>query len=151
MDRVGIRMNHSPYQGDGPALIDVMAGRVPVMVSVMPSVAAHIRSGRVRAIAALGERRFPGFPDLPTAAETYPGLTSYAWLALFGPRGIPDPIVARLNEALRRTLADAETLAKLSNVGSVGRGGSPEELQALVVSDLAQWKGVLERIGLQAS
>jgi tripartite-type tricarboxylate transporter receptor subunit TctC len=151
MERIGLRMNHVPYQGDGPALVDVMAGRVPIMFSVMPSVSAHIRAGRVRAIAALGERRFPGFPDLPTAAETYPGLSVFAWLALFGPRGMPDQAVQTLNDAVQRTLEHNATIAKLANVGSVGRSGSPQELRALVVSDLAKWKAVIERIGLQPS
>lgn len=148
---VGLRMNHVPYQGDGPALVDVMAGRVPIMSTVMPSVADHIRAGRVRAIAALGDRRFPGFPDLPTFAETYPGLTAYAWLALFGPRGLPQAVMEPLAVALRRTLADETTLAKLANVGSVGRASSPAEMQALVVGDLAKWKTVIERTGIEPS
>jgi tripartite-type tricarboxylate transporter receptor subunit TctC len=151
MQTVGLRMNHVPYQGDGPALVDVMAGRVPIMSSVMPSVAEHIRAGRVRAIAALGERRFPGFPDLPTMNETYPGLNASAWLALFGPRGVPDPVVQTLNAALRRTLAHEPTLAKLASVGSTGQAGSPEALQALVVADLGKWKAVIDSIGLQPS
>jgi tripartite-type tricarboxylate transporter receptor subunit TctC len=144
-------MNHVPYQGDGPALVDVMAGRVPIMSSVMPSVAEHIRAGRVRAIAALGERRCPGFPDLPTMNETYPGLNASAWLALFGPRGVPGPVVQTLNAALRRTLAHEPTLEKLANVGSIGQAGSPEALQALVVADLGKWKAVIDSIGLQPS
>jgi tripartite-type tricarboxylate transporter receptor subunit TctC len=151
MQTVGLRMNHAPYQGDPPALVDVMAGRVPIMSSVMPSVADHIRAGRVRPIVALGERRFPGFPDLPTINETYPGLAAYAWLALFGPRGVPEPVVQTLNAALRKTLANEATLAKLANVGSVGQSSSPQELQALVVSDLAKWKRVIAAIGLEPS
>jgi tripartite-type tricarboxylate transporter receptor subunit TctC len=151
MQTVGLSMNHVPYQGDPPALVDVMSGRVPIMSSVMPSVAEHIRAGRVRAIAALGERRFPGFPDLPTAAETYPGLTAYAWLALFGPRGMPGPVVQTLNAALRRTLSNEATLVKLTNIGSVGRWSAPDTLEALVVADLAKWKAVIERIGLEPS
>jgi tripartite-type tricarboxylate transporter receptor subunit TctC len=151
MQTVGLRMNHVPYQGDGPALVDVMAGRVPIMSSVMPSVADHIRAGRVRPIAALGEGRFPGFPDLPAIGESYPGLTAFAWLALFGPRGLPEAVVRTLNGALRQALSHEPTLARLANVGSVGRAGSPQELQALLAGDLAKWKAVIERIGLEPS
>jgi tripartite-type tricarboxylate transporter receptor subunit TctC len=148
---VGLRMNHVPYQGDGPALVDVMAGRVPIMSSVMPSVADHIRAGRVRAIVALGDRRFPGFPDLPTIGETYPGLTASAWLALFGPRGLAPEVVRTLSAASQRTLTNEATLARLANVGSVGRWSTPEALQALVVADLAKWKAVITAIGLEPS
>ena len=147
-ETVGIEMHHVPYQGDAPALVDVMAGRVPIMVTVMPSVIGQLRSGKVRAIAALGERRFPEFPDLPAIDETYPGLTVSAWLGLFGPKGLAADVVGALNAAARKSLADPVTLKRLADVGSIGRASSPEEMHALAVADFAKWKLIIKKVGL---
>src|SRR5436305_1722871 len=101
----GTEIVHVPYRGGAAAINDLIAGRVQVMFESLNSIAPHARSGTVRALAVTGERRSPGFPDLPTVAEA--GLAGYAaptWSGVIGPAGIPRPVVDKLNAAINRAI-----------------------------------------------
>lgn len=148
---IGLEMEHVPYQGDGPAFLDVIAGRVPVHVTVMASAAPQIDAGSVKPIAALGEQRFEKYPDLPTLSESYPGLTAGAWLGLIGPAGMPDEVIAKLNKATNEILSDPAVVERLANLGSRAQGSTPEELASRMKSDLAKWEEIIEEIGLKGS
>ena len=141
---LGVQMTHVPYRGDGPALTDVFGGTLPIHVTVMASAAPFIQSGSVRAIAALGEQRFPEFPDLPTIAESgYPGFSAGAWIALFAPGGTPAPIVKTLSDATRKVLADPEVVKRLAALGSRVQASTPEGLTDLVKADYKKWGDVI--------
>ena len=99
----GIDLAHVPYKGAGPATADLVAGQVELMVVTPPSVSGHIRSGSVKALALASDQRHPAFPDIPTTAEAgLPGFILDGWFALFAPAGTPQPIVDRLNAAMRK-------------------------------------------------
>jgi tripartite-type tricarboxylate transporter receptor subunit TctC len=103
----GTDLVHVPYKGAGPATADLVAGQVELLIVTPPSVAAHIRSGAVKALALASETRHPAFPDIPTTAEAgLPGFVLDAWFALFVPAGTPAPVVERLNAAMRKIAKD---------------------------------------------
>jgi tripartite-type tricarboxylate transporter receptor subunit TctC len=139
-----IEMTHVPYRGDGPAMTDVMGGSVPLLVTVMASAAPFIKADSVKALAALGDQRFPEFPDLPTVAEQgYPGFSAYAWIALFAPAGTSPAIVEKLNKATRKALAQPDVVKKLNALGSRVKDSTPEELTELVKADFKKWGDII--------
>ena len=95
----GVDMVHVPYKGAGPALVDVIAGHVPIMFDNLPPSLEQIRAGKLRGLAVTTKERAPSIPDLPTIAETLPGYETYSWNAFFAPAGTPKEIIAKLNEA----------------------------------------------------
>src|SRR5688500_16407984 len=95
----GVAMVHVPYKGAGPALVDVIAGHVPIMFDNLPPSLEQIRAGKLRGLAVTTKERAPSMPDLPTIAETLPGYETYSWNAFFAPAGAPKDIIAKLNEA----------------------------------------------------
>lgn len=148
---IGLDMVHVPYKGDGPAFVDVIAGRVPIHVTVMASAAPQIDAHAVKPIAALGEKRFPKYPDLPTLSETYPGLTGGAWLSLIGPAGMPEAVVAKLSKATNEILADPAVIKRLDDLGSRAQGSTPAELHDRMEAELKRWGAIIEEIGLKGS
>ena len=101
----GTDIVHIPYRGGAPAINDLIAGRVQLMFESLNSIAPHARSGSVRALGVTGERRSPGFPDIPTVAEAgVPGYAAPTWSGVIGPAGIPRPIVDKLNAAINRAI-----------------------------------------------
>src|SRR6186713_2112364 len=102
----GTEIVHIPYRGGAAATNDLIAGRVQLMFESLNSISPHARSGTVRALAVTGERRSPGFPDLPTVGEAgVPGYAAPTWSGVIGPAGIPRPIIERLNAAINRAIA----------------------------------------------
>src|SRR6186713_2875670 len=102
----GTEIVHIPYRGGAAATNDLIAGRVQLMFESLNSISPHARSGTVRALAVTGERRSPGFPDLPTVAEAgVPGYAAPTWSGVIGPAGMPRSIIERLNAAINRAIA----------------------------------------------
>lgn len=149
--RAGLSMVHVPYsKGDGFGVLDVIAGNVPVMFTVLAAVAQHVKSGKVRPVAALGAQRFTQLPDLPTVAESgYPGYAAGAWLALLAPAGTPREVVAALNEATRKATADPAYRARLVEMGSTPVGNTPDELASYMRDELDKWGGVIRNAGIK--
>ena len=146
----GVDMVHVPYKGAGPALVDVMGGHVPIMFDNLPSSTEHIKAGKLRGLAVTTAERAPSMPDLPTIAEAgLPGYETYTWNALFAPAGTPPEVVARINEAAVKALADPDVQAKLMGFGAVVDGSTPEELAAHVQAELAKWAPVVKASGAQ--
>jgi len=136
----GIDMLHVPYKGDAPAIVDVIAGMVPIMPTNLAAVAPYIRAGRLRAVVAMGAKRFPMLPDLPTVAESgYPGFSASAWLALLAPSGTPPDIIRKLNDVWRRAVATREVNDKLVQLGSRPVATSAEELRTHIKDELKKW------------
>ena len=140
----GIDLVHVPYKGAGPATADLVAGQVELLIVTPPSVSAHIRSGAVKALALAGETRHPAFPDIPTTAEAgLPGFMLDAWFALFAPAGTPQPIVDRLNAAMRKIAKMDVTRERANQLGTVLKDWTPAEMDKFARSEVAAWGQVI--------
>jgi tripartite-type tricarboxylate transporter receptor subunit TctC len=129
----GIDMLHVPYKGFGPALPDLLSGRVSLMMADWVVVAPHIKEGKLRALAVTSRERWSSVPDVPTVAElAIPGYAVDVWFALYAPKGTPTEIVARLNAETRKYLASPEAKAAYEKLGHEAYGSPGEEVTALV-------------------
>lgn len=144
----GVKMNHVPYRGAGPALNDVVAGAVPIMFDNLPSSAGFIRNGQLRAIGITTATRASSFPDLPTIAEGgLAGYETYTWNALFGPGKMPADVVAKLNKAANDALKDEGVKKRLADVSAEIVGSTPEALGEHVKIELAKWAPIVKASG----
>lgn len=143
----GIDLAHIPYKGSGPALVDVIAGQVPIQFDNLPSSIEHIKGGRLRALGVTTAKRVPQMPDVPAIAETLPGYETYSWNALFGPKGMSPEIVKKLNAAGVEALKDPAVKKKLEDATAVIVGSTPEELGEFVKKELAKWTPIVKESG----
>jgi tripartite-type tricarboxylate transporter receptor subunit TctC len=144
----GTDILHIPYKGGAPAIADLIAGNVQLMFESTNSIAPHVRSGRVRALAVTGTKRSLSLPDVPTLAEA--GVAGYevnAWSGVIAPAGLPRPILERLNQAVNAAIVAPGTKERFAQLGSEGGGGTPEEFAALIRRDSAKWADVVRRSG----
>jgi tripartite-type tricarboxylate transporter receptor subunit TctC len=135
----GIKMQHIPYKGDAPGLVDVMAGQVNVALPTAIAAAPHVRSGKLRALAVTSTKRLPSFPDVPTVAETLPGFEAVSWGGVMVPAGTPQPIINRLNTEILNILKMPDIAEKLNGLGAEIVGSSPQQFDAYVKSEIAKW------------
>jgi tripartite-type tricarboxylate transporter receptor subunit TctC len=141
----GTDMVHVPYKGSGPAIQDVLSGRVQLFVTTPPSVIGHVQTGRLRAIAVAGAARHPMIPDVPTAAEQgYPGFELDAWVALFAPAGTPDAVVQKISAALEAGLQKPEVVKTAEEAGVRVSYQDPAQLGQTVANDTAHWSQVIK-------
>jgi tripartite-type tricarboxylate transporter receptor subunit TctC len=146
----GTDIVHIPYRGGAAAINDLIAGRVQIMFESLNSIAPHARSGSVRALAVTGERRSPGFPDVPTVAEAgVPGYAAPTWSGVIGPAGIPRPIVDKLNAAINRAIQSPTFKERFASIGDEPAGGTPEDFAETIAKDSAKWKEVVQRAGVR--
>ncbi|MGF6173737.1 Bug family tripartite tricarboxylate transporter substrate binding protein [Ensifer sp. 4252] len=146
----GVSMQHIPYKGAGPALNDVIGNQVPIMFDNLPSSSSHIKAGTLRALAVTTAERAPSFPDVPTVAEAgIPGYETYTWNALFAPANTPEPVVARLNEAANKALADPAVVERMKEFSATIVGSTPQELGAHVKAELEKWTPVVRDANIQ--
>jgi tripartite-type tricarboxylate transporter receptor subunit TctC len=143
---------HVPFRGAGPAAIELVAGNIQYMWDNLSSGIEQIRSGRVRAIAVSSAERNPQLPDVPAARETLPELADFevnTWFGKFYQAGTPNHIVQSLNEQMR-ILSETDTFkARVAQIGSVSLWGTPEQFATFVNNEIAKWRGVIQREGLQ--
>jgi tripartite-type tricarboxylate transporter receptor subunit TctC len=145
----GVKIVRIPYKGGGPAVIDLMGGRVQVMFPNGPSVAPHLKSGKLRPLAVTTARPSPLFPGLPTvAASGVPGYEAALVTAVFAPTGTPQAIVDRLNAEIQRTLKQSDVRETLFNAGMEVTGSSPRELTAEMRADMARLTKVIKAGGV---
>ncbi|WP_423460755.1 Bug family tripartite tricarboxylate transporter substrate binding protein [Ottowia sp. VDI28] len=143
-------MVHVPYRGGAPAMNDLLAGQVDMMIEVMPNAAPQLKSGRVRGLAVSTANRVASLPELPTIAESgVAGFDVSAWDALVAPAGTPAPVVARLNAAVQKALADPELRRQLQERGAEAAPGTPEALSAFMRAELKRWGDAVRRSGAQ--
>jgi tripartite-type tricarboxylate transporter receptor subunit TctC len=143
-------LQHVAYKGGGPAMVDVMAGQVPVMFASMASSWPHVKSGKLRAIASGGAQRSAALPDLPTIAESgVPGYVSYEWNAVFAPAGTPADIVDKVSQALGKVLKDPQVSKQLTDMGAEIVGSTPAELDTFRRAEIDKWKKVVTQAHLQ--
>jgi tripartite-type tricarboxylate transporter receptor subunit TctC len=146
------QMTHVPFRGNAPALTDVMAGRVSYMFYPMIGISEQVASKRLKALAVTTERRHPDYPGVPTTSEAgLKGFEEYTQgLGIVGPAGIPGPAVAKLNAAVRGSLAKPETEQRLKTLGAVVHASSPEEFRTWLVGDAERWARVIKAAGVTA-
>jgi tripartite-type tricarboxylate transporter receptor subunit TctC len=144
----GTQIVHIPYKGGAAAIADLIAGNVDLMFESTNSIAAHVKAGRVRALAVSGAKRSVAFPDLPTIAEA--GVAGYevnAWSGVIAPAGLPRPVLEKLNAAVNAALDAPEAKERIAQLGSEGGGGTPEQFGELIRRDSAKWAEVIKRSG----
>ena len=149
----GTKMTHVPFRGNAPALAEVMAGRVSFMFYPMVGIADQVAQKRLKALAVTTDQRHADFPSAPTMAESgYPGFEAYTpAVGVVAPAGTPAPIVNRLNEAIRDSLARPGTQEHMRQLGALTAGGSsPSEFQSYLQKDRERWARVIKAAGVTA-
>jgi tripartite-type tricarboxylate transporter receptor subunit TctC len=149
-EKTGLQMVHVPYKGSGPALVDVMAGQIMMIIDTAASVTPHVRSGKMRGIAITGKRRWPDLPEVPTFAEG--GLTDFdasSWYSIHAPAGTPKPIVARLSAELARIVKLPDISERFRMMSAEPVGSTPGELDAFVRSEVDKWGKVIKSLNLK--
>jgi len=140
---------HIPYKGTAPAMTDVMAGRVDMVLTT--GAVSFVRSGKVRALAVAARQRLPQMPDVPTSAESgFPGFELEAWVALFAPKGTPPAAIAKLTEAAKLALETPQVRKSAEVAGVEIRYMPPAELDAVVRKDIQYWSKVIRTANIRA-
>ena len=147
----GIDMVHVPYKGAGPALIDLIPGRVQVFIGAANQLLPQVKEGRLRLLASASGRRLPLLPDVPTIAESgVPGYRHDVWSAVLMPAKVPSPIVAKAAADIARVLHTPAIKAKLGAQGIDVVTSTPQELMRLIREDYARWGKVIKATGIKA-
>ncbi len=150
--RTGTTLTHVPYRGAGPALADLVSGRLPAASMTLLSAAEHIKAGTIRALAVTAPRRVASFPEIPTYAELgYRELTATTWFALSGPASLPPDIVRRLNAEANRAIQSADVRPRLERDGIEPEAMSPEAFTAFVKAEIERWTPVVRASGAKAN
>lgn len=140
--RAGIKMNHVPYRGMPPAVTDLVAGHIPVLITTMPSAAGVVREGRVRLLAYTAPGAPDGSPPGPTVKEAGIDYESDIWWGLFAPRGLPPEILTRLNAEANAALGDPEMAKLLQTEGARPSPATPQAFSEILRVELARWREV---------
>ncbi|WP_406623732.1 tripartite tricarboxylate transporter substrate binding protein [Acidovorax sp. SDU_ACID1] len=147
--KTGARMTHVAYRGGGPAMVDVMAGTVPVFFASLASSLPYIQGGKLVPVAVAGQRRSPVLPDTPTFTEAgVPGVDVYEWNALFAPAGTPAALVDKISKDVAAALSDREIKARLMSIGAEVIGSTPKELDQFRRTEIAQWTALGKQAGI---
>jgi tripartite-type tricarboxylate transporter receptor subunit TctC len=147
----GVKMNHIPYKGTGPALTDTIGGQTDIFFSSTATALPHVQSGKLRPIAVTTAKRIPALPNVPTVAESgVPGYEVILWHGLIGPKGLPRPIVDRINGEVTKALKLKETAEQLQNDGVAPAGGTPEQFAAQIKKEIQVWRKVAADAGVKA-
>ena len=138
----GIRMNHIPYKGTGPALTDTMAGHTTLIFGSIAATMPLVKSGKLRPIAVTTTKRIPALPNVPTVDETVKGYDVTNWHGFIGPKGLPRPIVDRINGEVNKIIQQKDMEEKLQADGVSPAGGTPEQFAQVFAREIPQWKKV---------
>jgi tripartite-type tricarboxylate transporter receptor subunit TctC len=147
--RTGVKLNHIPYRGGGPALNDLIGGQVKFFFSNGAASIGHVQGGVLKAIAHTGRGRLATLPDLPAVAETLPGFEAYEWNGVFVPAGTAPEIVRKLNAGLNTVLRQPDVAARLKQLNVEFRENSPEEFRAFVASEMEKWGRVVREANIK--
>ena len=144
----GIQLTHVPYRGSGQATTDLLAGTVPMAMPGTAGMVAHIKAGKLRALAVSGATRSPQLPDVPTLAEAgLPGFAAYVWLGLMAPKGTPPAIIERLHREVKAALTVPEVKAYFNDAGIEMAGSTPAEFEAYFREERDRWARVIKDTG----
>jgi tripartite-type tricarboxylate transporter receptor subunit TctC len=143
----GTNIFHVPYRGSGPALIDLLAGQVQMMIDSIPSSLEHIRAGKLRALAVTSAQRLDALPDVPTVADTLPGYVFVGWFGIGAPKGTSAQIVEKLNREINAGLADATMKRRFADLGATPQFGSPAQYAAFVAAETEKFSKAVKISG----
>jgi len=142
--QANVQLLHVPYKGEVPVVQGLLSGEIPLGFVSPNGVIEHIKAGKIKAIAVTSNTRWKGLPDVPTVEES--GIARFdvrSWLGLAAPAGTPKPIIDQLNAEVQKVLQVPEVRVKLEQLGGDPKGSTPEQMRALVASDLDRWKKVV--------
>ena len=139
----GLFLVHIPYRGTALAMPDLVSGKVDLLFDSLPSALPHVKDGRLRALGITSLKRSPLFPELAPIADTVPGWESTTWFGMYGPKGLPADLVARVNTSLNQALQEADVKDRLARLGIDGVGGTPQQFAAMLDGDRAKWKKII--------
>jgi len=146
----GIDAQIVPFKATPAVITALKGGDVQVVVEILAPVMALIKGGALRALAVTSDKRFAGLPDVPTIAESgVPGYQASSWNAVAAPAKTPRPVLERLNREVNAAVAAPDVRKRLGELGVEARAGTPEALHELLVSEIAKWKGVIERAKIE--
>jgi tripartite-type tricarboxylate transporter receptor subunit TctC len=146
----GASITHVPYKGSGPAVADLVGGRVQIMFDAAPSLIQHVKSGKLRVLAAASAQRNRLLPEVPTFAELgYPKVAVSLWYGLLAPAGTPRPVIDRLNRETRKALEAPDVREKLLAQGAEPMPGSPEAFATFMHEESAKWAPVVKQAGVK--
>jgi tripartite-type tricarboxylate transporter receptor subunit TctC len=147
----GVFMTHIPYRGTGPQLTDLLAGRTQASSAGMPALGAHIRAGKLRAIAVGTQKRIPAMPDVPTVAEMgFPNFETSQWYGIHVPAGTPPEIVKRLQEESKKALSSSSVTARFATDNAVAGGYPSAEYAKFIAGEQKIWKDIVKRAQIKA-
>lgn len=146
--QAGIKLTHIPYKGAAQGSTDVISGQVQLYVSSIPTLLAHIKSGKMRPLAVTSLKRVDDLPQVPTIAESgYQGFEAVTWFGVLGPANLPKDVIAKLNGDLAKALKDPELRRKLGEQGAEVAGSTPEQFAKLIRDENARWGRIVRESG----
>ena len=147
----GIDMTHVPYTGTAPALTDLQAGNIQILIDVPSTMMPHVRGGKVKALAMFSEKRLSSVPEVPTMAEAGgPPLLASTWVMFLAPAGTPREIVNKLSQAVSDAVKSPEVSGKLNDLGIIPVGNSSDQAAKFLADEIAQWGRVISTAGVKA-
>jgi len=144
-----IKMVAIQYKSTGLAMSDLLSGQVPVIVGSLLPVTPHLSTGRLRGLAVTTAKRWHTVPNLPTIAETLPGYEVVLWFGTMAPRGVPQPIIERLNAGINKALQDPAVKKILETDGMIASGGTPQAFGDRIRKDYDRWTRVVKEAGIK--
>ena len=145
------KMTHIPYKGTGPALADLLGGQVQLIFGAMPATIPHVKTGKLRGIGVTTAKRTPALPDTPAIGEVVKDYEAALWYGLWGPKGLPKPIVKRWNQEVAKSLQTEEMKKRLAADGVEPAGGPPEQFLDVIARDVEKWKKVVKAANIKVS
>jgi len=139
----GLKMQHVPYRGEAPALIDLIAGQVQVVFGSLPASIQHLRAGKLRALGVTTTTRAEALPDVPVLADFVPGYEASTWYGIGAPKNTPAHVILRLNSEINAGLGDPVLRTRLAELGGIAIAGSPGDLGKIVAEDTEKWGKVI--------
>ncbi len=147
----GIDMTHVPYKGTAPALTDLQAGNIQILIDVPSTMMPHVRGGKVKALAMFSEKRLPSVPEVPTMAEAGgPPLLASTWVMFLAPAGTLREIVNKLSQAVSDAVKSPEVSGKLNDLGIIPVGNTSDQAAKFLADEIAQWGRVISTAGVKA-
>ncbi|MBL6458974.1 tripartite tricarboxylate transporter substrate binding protein [Belnapia sp. T6] len=146
--RAGLQLEHVPYRGMSPAILDMLGGRIEMGFPSLPSVAGQLRSGEVRLLAVLAPVRQSDMPEVPAAREQGVDMELLFWWGILGPKGLPGAVVQQLDQALETVLGTPEMLRFLAHEGATPSRINPDEFQHLLIAETARWAEIVRLAGI---
>lgn len=143
--RTGIKITHIPYKGTGPAVIDTVSGQTQMMVAAAAASVPHVKSKRLYPLAVSFPKRVSALPDVPTVMESGFKYQVNNWHGVVAPRGVPKPVIDRLNAEINKIVKAPDFAARIANEGLEPAGGTPEEFLTLIKREIAEWAEVIKQ------